>query len=93
MEEGSQGDVLVYTLRLEEGGEECLCLSIEVLYVRVSVRPREGSRLSLLSLPPLHGSSSGSSRALALINSHRRCPTMADKGPLLPLPLLEQKGS
>ena len=51
MEEGSQGEVLVYTLGLEEGGEECLCLSIEVPYVRVSVRPREGSRLSL-PLPP-----------------------------------------
>lgn len=49
MEKGLRGVVLVYTLRLEEGGEEehCWCLSVEVPYVRVSVRPREGFRLSL----------------------------------------------
>lgn len=32
------------------------------------------------SFPLLHGSSPGSSRAPALINSHQRCPVMADKG-------------
>lgn len=58
--------------------------SVVVPYVRVSVRPREGSRLSFPL--PLHGSSSGSRQPLALINSHRRCPTMADKGPSSPPP-------
>lgn len=51
MEEGSRGVVLVYTLGHEQGGGTCLCLSVEVPYVRVSVRPREGFRLSL-PLPP-----------------------------------------
>lgn len=63
--------VLVYSLGREGevGGRECLGLSVEAPYMRVSVRPREGFRLSL-SLPPLRGSSPGSSQALALINSH-----------------------
>lgn len=51
MEGGSQGVVLVYTLGLEQGGEEGVFVSVEVPYVRVSVRPREGSRLPLPPTP------------------------------------------
>lgn len=68
-------------------------MSVEVPDARVSVRPEKRLQAQSLSLPPLYRSSSGSSRTLALINSHRRCPEMADKGPLSSLPPLEQKGS
>lgn len=53
MEESLWGDVLVYNLGHEEGGGVCLYLSAEIPYVRVSVGPGEGFRLSLHFPPTL----------------------------------------
>lgn len=55
----------------------------------MSVREAQGRlQALLLLLTVLCGSSPGSSQALALINSYRRCPAMADKGPPPPSPSL-----
>lgn len=54
-------------------------MSVKVPNATASVGPRKAAGSFQLH----HGSSPGSSQAPAPINSHQRCPVMADKGPSL----------
>lgn len=56
-----------------------VCVSAKVPNATASVEPRKAAGSFQLH----HRSAAGSSRAPAPINSHQRCPLMADKGPSL----------